>query len=222
MQMENFICEYADEVRTDTFGHKMLTGSGKMLENFVRNRFVGVKVRSIELKRKSALQRMLASATDIEEAVAAGREGIKASLNGATGIMIAFKRISDSPNQIQCVTVDVNEVCNKEKQFPSHWICDHGTNVTEDFLTYALPLIQGEPDRIYKGWQTPLPVPVLISGFCKKKTVSSFLTQNLLETAFFLFMMVFSQILFFSFIHYPFFPIRITCFVFILLFLFNK
>lgn len=144
-----FICEYADEVRTDTFGHKMLTGSGKMLENFVRNRF-GVKVRSIELNVNQRCSGMLASATDIEEAVAAGREGIKASLNGATGIMIAFKRISDSPYLIQCVKVDVNEVCNKEKLFPSHWICDHGTNVTEDFLTYALPLIQGEPDRIIK------------------------------------------------------------------------
>ena len=43
-----FICEYASEVGTDTFGHKMLTGSGKYLENLVKER-LGVKVRSVEL-----------------------------------------------------------------------------------------------------------------------------------------------------------------------------
>ena len=32
-----FICEYSSEVGTDTFGHKMLTGSGKYLENLVKN-----------------------------------------------------------------------------------------------------------------------------------------------------------------------------------------
>lgn len=43
-----FICEYASDVGTDTFGHKMLTGSGKYLENLVKDR-IGVKVRSVEL-----------------------------------------------------------------------------------------------------------------------------------------------------------------------------
>ena len=43
-----FICEYASEVGTDNFGHKMLTGSGKYLENLVKEK-LGVKVRSIEL-----------------------------------------------------------------------------------------------------------------------------------------------------------------------------
>ncbi len=42
-----FICEYSSEVGTDTFGHKMLTGSGKYLENLVKER-LGVKVRSIK------------------------------------------------------------------------------------------------------------------------------------------------------------------------------
>ena len=37
-----FICEYSNDVGTDTFGHKMLTGSGKYLENLVKER-IGVK-----------------------------------------------------------------------------------------------------------------------------------------------------------------------------------
>lgn len=141
-----FICEYADEVRLDTFGHKMLTGSGKMLENFVRDRF-GVKVRSIELNVNQRCSGMLASATDIEESVQAGSEGVKAALKGITGRMVAFQRTGNSPYSMECITVDVNEVCNQEKLFPAQWICGNGTDISSEFLEYAIPLIQGEPQR---------------------------------------------------------------------------
>ena len=43
-----FICEYESNVKTDNFGHKMLTGCGKYLEGLVKDR-LGIKVRSIEL-----------------------------------------------------------------------------------------------------------------------------------------------------------------------------
>ena len=43
-----FICEFASDVGVDNFGHKMLTGSGKYLENLVKEK-LGVKVRSVEL-----------------------------------------------------------------------------------------------------------------------------------------------------------------------------
>ena len=43
-----FICEYnTDATALDTFGHKMLAGCGKVLENYVRSTF-GVKARSVE------------------------------------------------------------------------------------------------------------------------------------------------------------------------------
>lgn len=141
-----FICEYADEARLDTFGHKMLTGSGKILENFVRDRF-GVKVRSVELNVSQRCSGMVASQTDIEEAALAGAWGVRKALEGVTGQMIAFNRKSDSPYEMECVTVDVNQVCNQEKKFPSQWITKNGTDVSDEFLTYALPLIQGGPER---------------------------------------------------------------------------
>ena len=143
-----FICEYADEARVDTFGHKMLTGSGKMLENFVRDRF-GVKVRSIELNVNQRCSGMLASKTDIEEAVEAGAQGVRAALRGLTGIMVAFRRLSSQPYEMECIGVDVNQVFNREKLFPLSWITEDGTDVTEEFIQYALPLIQGEPERTF-------------------------------------------------------------------------
>lgn len=141
-----FICEYGDEAQVDSFGHKMLTGCGKVLENFVRHKF-GVKVRSVELNVCQRCSGMIASAVDIEEAATAGKEGVKAALSGETGKMIAFTRITDAPYQMECRTVDVNEVCNQEKPVPAEWITGGGNDIAQAFIDYALPLIQGEADR---------------------------------------------------------------------------
>lgn len=146
----HFICEYSNEAQLDTFGHKMLTGCGEILENYIRNQF-GVKVRSVELNVSQRCSGMIVSGTDIEEAVMAGAHGVRMALNGMTGQMIAFLRQSDAPYQLVCTTIDVNEVCNKEKTFPLEWITAGGTGIAEEFLHYALPLIQGEPDRVMEN-----------------------------------------------------------------------
>ena len=142
-----FICEYSDAAKLDSFGHKMLTGCGEILESFVRDKF-GVKVRSIELNVNQRCSGMLASLTDIEEASMAGSEGVKAALSGETGKMIAFARESSSPYRISCRTQDVGLICNQEKKFPAQWITEDGHDISDGFLAYALPLIQGEPERI--------------------------------------------------------------------------
>lgn len=144
-----FVCEYSDEVQLDTFGHKMLTGCGKVLENFVRNQF-GVKARSVELNVSQRCSGMIASLTDIEEAALAGSQGIKAALDGATGKMVALERTGDAPYAMTCALVDVNKVCNQEKPFPTAWITKNGTDIGPEFVQYALPLIQGEPVRRMK------------------------------------------------------------------------
>ena len=142
-----FICEYGDEAMVDNFGHKMLTGCGKVLENFIRHRF-GVKVRSVELNVCQRCSGMTVSAADIEEAAMAGSAGVQAALNGSTGMMVAFVREDGAEYRLSCSLVDVNQVCNQEKTFPREWITDNGTNISPEFLTYALPLIKGEPARI--------------------------------------------------------------------------
>lgn len=124
----------------------MLTGCGKILENYIRNEF-GVKVRSVEVNVSQRCSGMLVSKTDIEEAAMAGSEGILAALKGETGKMVAFFRHADQPYKMSCRMVDVNEVCNKEKIFPAEWITNHGTDISPEFLNYVLPLIEGEPER---------------------------------------------------------------------------
>ena len=137
------ICEYSNDVGTDTFGHKMLTGSGKYLENLVKER-LGVKVRSVELNVCQRCSSSMLSKTDQKEAIASGAYGVKAALNGASGKMVAFERLDRDDYQIDYVLKDVNVICNQEKCVPVTWITADGSDVTEDFIRYARPLIQGE------------------------------------------------------------------------------
>ena len=138
-----FICEYSNDVGTDSFGHKMLTGSGKYLENLVKER-LGVKVRSVELNVCQRCSSSMLSKTDQKEAIASGAYGVKAALNGASGKMVAFERLDGDDYQIDYVLKDVNVICNQEKCVPATWITADGSDVTEDFIRYARPLIQGE------------------------------------------------------------------------------
>ena len=141
-----FICEYANEAQLDTFGHKMLTGCGKVLENYVRREF-GVKVRSIELNVSQRCSGMVVSAADIDEAVQAGSFGVASALAGETGKMVGFERRGTNVYKNHCILVDVNEVCNKEKTFPTQWITGGGCDISPDFLAYARPLFHGEVTR---------------------------------------------------------------------------
>lgn len=138
-----FICEYSNEAGTDTFGHKMLTGCGKFLENTIKNE-LGVKVRSVELNVNQRCKAALASLTDINEAIRAGRYGVTACIEGETGKMVSFKRAEGREYEIELECVECSEVCNKEKIVPREWISEDGTDILDAFINYALPLIQGE------------------------------------------------------------------------------
>lgn len=137
-----FICEYDNSVGTDTFGHKMLAGCGKYLENLVRNR-LGVKARSVELNVSQRCSASMMSATDQKEAIMAGAFGVRAALKGETGKMISYVRTSNLPYRMTLGLEDVNKICNQEKTVPLEWISEDGSDVTEEFYTYSLPLIQG-------------------------------------------------------------------------------
>ena len=125
----------------------MLAGCGKYLENLVRSR-LGVKARSVEFNVSQRCLCSMLSATDQQEAAAAGVFGVQAALRGETGKMVAFHRLdtADGSYQMECGLTDVNEVCNKEKTVPLSWISADGTDVTKDFIAYARPLIQGKVD----------------------------------------------------------------------------
>lgn len=140
-----FICEFASDVGVDTFGHKMLTGSGKYLENLIKEK-LGVKVRSVELNVSQRCSSSCLSKTDLDEADHSGAFVVNAALNGETGKMISFVRTNTSPYELSFSTADVNIICNQEKAVPLSWITKDGSDVTDEFIRYAAPLIQGSVD----------------------------------------------------------------------------
>ncbi|MGI5936249.1 MAG: 6-phosphofructokinase [Oscillospiraceae bacterium] len=143
----SFVSE-AKPSATDGFGHAQLGGLAALLADKVK-RITGAKVRGIELSLLQRSAAHIASKTDLEEAFLAGKVAVESAINGETGKMVAFQR-DTSEGKYLCKTklVPLEDVANLEKKVPREWINESGNNVTNDFINYVLPLIQGEPERI--------------------------------------------------------------------------
>jgi 6-phosphofructokinase 1 len=134
----------------DAFGHKQLTGSATYLCNLISHE-LGCKTRSVEF---SSLQRSashLASRVDINEAFMVGGAAVKAADEGDSGKMVVIDRVSDDPYQSATGVYDVHKIANGEKLVPRNWINDAGNNVTQDFVDYVRPLIQGDYPCVMVG-----------------------------------------------------------------------
>ncbi len=128
---------------TDGFGHAQLGGLAARLASIVKAE-TGAKVRGIELSLLQRCASHCASGTDIEESFNAGKRCVEAALEGVTGKMVGFK--CDRTNGYKCdyVLFDLKDVANTEQKVPLSWITPEHNGVTEDFIRYCLPLIQGE------------------------------------------------------------------------------
>ncbi len=145
-----FIAEYGQDVATDAFGHKQMGGAGAFVANEVKSRF-GYKVRSIELSLLQRCAAHSASLTDIEEAYQAGKTAVELAVSGVTDKMVAFERKEGAEYQLEMKPVPLDIVANTEKKVPTQWIKPDHTGLTDDFIAYALPLIQGETQLPYEN-----------------------------------------------------------------------
>ena len=85
--------------------------------------------------------------SDIEESYMAGKAAVENAINGINGRMIGFERgIRDGKYACKTKLIPLMEVANTEKKVPREWINEAGNGVNHQFVEYALPLIQGEPD----------------------------------------------------------------------------
>lgn len=147
-----FISEYGSDLASqkDAFGHSQMGGTAVMLANEIKAR-TGAKVRAIEFSLLQRCAAHCASKTDITEAIEAGRVAVASALEGETGKMVAFKRIElNGSYSCDYILLPLNKVANYEKKVPREWINADGCNVTDEFINYVLPLIQGEPERVYE------------------------------------------------------------------------
>jgi len=139
-----YVCELTDGVDfVDAFGHKQLTGTANYLARRLAQE-IGCKTRTIELSSMQRAASHLASRIDILEAFQVGGAAVKAADEGDSGEMVILERLSDDPYQCTTSLRNVHKVSNVEKVVPRKWINKDGDYVTEEFLNYVKPLIQGD------------------------------------------------------------------------------
>ena len=139
----SFVSE-AKTSATDGFGHAQLGGLASMLADTVKNE-LGCKVRGIELSLLQRCAAHCASKTDVDESYMSGKAAVENAVAGKTDYMPGFKCTRDE-NGYKCEIelLPLSEVANTEKKVPREWINEEGNGVTQEFVDYALPLINGE------------------------------------------------------------------------------
>jgi len=143
-----FVSE-AQTSATDGFGHAQLGGLAALLTDVVKKNTSVSKVRGIEFSLLQRCGAHVASQTDIDEAVLAGKVAVEAAVSGISGKMVAFEReYIDGKYTCKTILVPLTSVANFEKKIPLDWINEKQNGLNEKFTEYALPLISGEPVRI--------------------------------------------------------------------------
>ena len=143
----SFVSE-AKTSATDGFGHAQLGGLEVLLSEIVKER-LGCKVRGIELSLLQRCGAHLASLTDIEESYMSGKAAVENAVAGITDKMVGFERSYEDGKYV-CKTklLNLTDVANTEKKVPLEWINEAGNGVTQGFIDYCLPLIQGETGMV--------------------------------------------------------------------------
>lgn len=142
-----YVGEGTQSGATDVFGHKYLAGTGKALEQLVKAE-IGCKVRSVELNISQRCAAHIRSEADISESLGVGEAAVVNAVNGVTASMMAMERAAGK-YEISFVAKAIADIANKVKTVPLDYICDDGSNVTDECLEYILPMIQGEAKNFY-------------------------------------------------------------------------
>ena len=145
----------------DGFGHVEYGASETNAAQLVVNHLnrVGLPARGQATGQlPGVLQRIVsihASKVDLEEAYMAGAKAVEVALRDGTGWMSTILRKPGDKYAAYYGKVELARVANTVRHLPDGWITPDGTDVTDDFIRYAQPLIgDGWPDvEIERGLQ---------------------------------------------------------------------
>ncbi|HUG92155.1 MAG TPA: diphosphate--fructose-6-phosphate 1-phosphotransferase [Planctomycetaceae bacterium] len=137
--------------RKDSFGHTPFSSSEITVAQTIIN---ALNARGLPVKGSARAnvpgtdQRhnmLYASSVDLDEAYRAGQKAALLAAAGESGYMSTILRDSGSVYQVRFDKVPLAEVANSERTFPAGWITSDGTDVTDEFVNYARPLIGDDP-----------------------------------------------------------------------------
>lgn len=134
----NLIASFRKE--KDAFGNTLVGGVAAYLCSLLSN--CGYPARYLELSVLNRASSFVLSGRDLEEAYAVSREAYYASLE-TSGKMIALKRISSSPYQIQYEKIDLKDCRRSASSLPLCYINETKDNILPSYLDFVKPLIEG-------------------------------------------------------------------------------
>lgn len=143
---EGFDVGSIGEVR-DSFGHTQFSSSETTVCQTVVNYLnkVGLptkgKARGNVPGTDQRHSMAYASTVDLDEAYGAGRMAATLAAQSDSGHMATILRQPGPAYSVYYDKVPLSEVANSERTFPASWIAESGTDVSDDFLRYATPLV---------------------------------------------------------------------------------
>jgi 6-phosphofructokinase 1 len=132
---------------TDSFGHAQFSSSKITVEQILVNHLnsVGIKARgSARGNVPGTDQRhnmIYASTVDLEEAYEVAQEAVLIAREEGSGYMATILRTPGSTYSVNYDKVPLEKVANSERAFPKNWIASNCIDVTDEFISYAQPLI---------------------------------------------------------------------------------
>ncbi len=135
---------------SDAFGHTQFSSSRTTVAQVVVNYLneVGLPVKGKARGNVPGTDQRhsmaYASTVDLDEAYQAGCYCVRLAAEGAGGYMATILRNPGPGYSVRYDRVPLEDVANSERTFPRDWITDDGTDVTDDFVAYARPLIGDE------------------------------------------------------------------------------
>ncbi len=131
----------------DSFGHTQFSSSrltvGQIMVNYLNEN--GIKARGAargNLPGTDQRHNMIyASAVDLDEAYNVGRKAVFIAMEEGSGYMSTILRKPGGIYSVDYDRVPLEKVANSERKFPENWISKDRTDVTDDFVEYARPLI---------------------------------------------------------------------------------
>ncbi len=129
--------------RKDAFGHTMFSTSKTTVAQYVVHYLneVGLPARG---NTPGTLQRhdiIYASTVDLEEAYQVGQQAVSIALEHGSGYMATILRDPGPVYRVRYDKVPLEVVANSERTFPASWILPSRTDVSDEFVHYARPLI---------------------------------------------------------------------------------
>jgi len=131
----------------DSFGHTQFSASkitvGQKLVNHLNE--VGIKARGTARVNVSGTDQrhnmIYASGVDLEEAYRVGQKAVMIAKDEGSGFMATILRKPGSIYRVDYDKVPLDKVANSEREFPEQWITKDRSDVTDEFVEYARPLI---------------------------------------------------------------------------------